>query len=187
MVHARLDDRRLMLRPKAQQRQGRADVVVEIGLGLEGAEAPPQHTGDHLLGGGLSGRAGDLHHRQVKFSAIPACQRLQRQPGVLHLNIEFPRQQHLRRLRRQAARRAGLQRFANVGVSVEPLSHQRHEQRSRRNAAAVGGHLGDGSIAALQQHAAHSSAYLPYRAGRHARSAFLAARDSSTILSHSSP
>ena len=34
VVHARLDHRRLMLRRKTQQRQGRADIVVEIGLCL---------------------------------------------------------------------------------------------------------------------------------------------------------
>ena len=186
MVHARLDDRRLMLRGKLQQRQGRADVVIEVGLGLEGAEAPPQHTGDHLLGGGLSRRAGDLHHRQGKPAAIPKGQRLQRQTGVRHLNVKLPRQQCVRCPGRQAARRAGFQRLADVSVAVEPLPYQRHEQCSLRNAAAVGGHPGDGNIAALQQRAAHGIAYLPYRAGCHARSAFLAARDSSTILSHRS-
>lgn len=65
MVHARFDHRRLMAGIQPQQGLGRADVIVEIGLGFQGPEMPGQHRGDHLLGGGLSGGAGDLYHGDV--------------------------------------------------------------------------------------------------------------------------
>ena len=187
VVHARLDDRRLMLRHQPQQRQRRADVVVEVPLRAQGVVPLREHRGDHLLGGGLSGGAGDLHHRQVKFVAGPRRQRLQRQPRVRHPDVKLPRQQRLRRCCRQAARRAALQRLADVGVAVEPFAHQWDEQLPRLHRPAVGSDAGDGRAAVLQQRAAHGGAYLPRCTGHHVRAAFRAASDSSTILSHRSP
>ena len=89
VVHARFDHRRLMAGLQPQQGLGRADVVVEIGLGFQGAEMPGQHRGDHLLGGGLSGGAGDLHHGDVVQTAVPGGQRTQSQRGILDLNIKL--------------------------------------------------------------------------------------------------
>ena len=89
VVHAGLDDGSLMLRRKVQQRQGGADGVVEVGLRFQRGKPLTQHGGDHLLGGGLSGAAGDLHHGDSEFVPIPRCQRFQGFQRVGHLNVEF--------------------------------------------------------------------------------------------------
>ena len=53
VVHARLDDRRLML---FSSRKGlwRAHEVIEVCQGLEGMEVLAQHRRQHLLGGGFA-------------------------------------------------------------------------------------------------------------------------------------
>ena len=187
VVHARLDHRRLVLRHEPQQRQRRADVVVEVPLRPQRLVFLRQHCGDHLLGGSLAHGAGHLYHRQPELPPVPGGQCLQRQPRVGHLNVKLPRQQCLRRFCRQASRRPGLQRLFDIGVAVEAFPHQRDEQRFLRHAAAVGGHVAHRRAAALQHRAAHRGADGLYRQRHHARAAFRAASDSSTIFSHNSP
>ena len=141
VVHARLDDRRLMLRRQLEQRQGRADVVVEILRRLQGAIPGGQHRRDHLLGGGLPHAAGDLDKGYIEPLPVRLRQGLQSQTGVLHLNVEFVRAQRLRKSGAQTARRAGVQRHVDEAVSVEILARQRDEQASLPDLPAVSGHL----------------------------------------------
>ena len=185
VVHARLDDRRLMLRHQAQQGLWCTDLVVVVGLGLEGKEMPAQHRGDHLLGGGLSGGAGDLHHGDGEFLPIPPRQLSQRPEGILHLHIELPRHQRLRQAAAQAARSAALQRLRQIGVAVKALTHQWDEQAALLHPAAVGADAGK-ALAVLHQRAAGGRTQLLCRTGHHVRCTPLAFRDSSTILSQRS-
>lgn len=185
VIHACLDDRRLMLRHQAQQGLWRTDLVVVVGLGLEGKEMPAQHRGDHLLGGGLSGGAGDLHHGDGEFLPIPPRQLSQRPEGILHLHIELPRHQRLRQAAAQAARSAALQRLRQIGVAVKALTHQWDEQAALLHPAAVGADAGK-ALAVLHQRAAGGRTQLLCRTGHHVRCTPLAFRDSSTILSQRS-
>ena len=186
VVHAGLDDGGLMCQGEIQQRHGRADGVVEVGLRFQRGKPLAQDSGDHLLGGGLSGAAGDLHHGDSKSLPIPRRQRFQGFQRVGYLNIELIWQQGSGLFGRQAARRAALQRRVQIVVAVEPLTHQRDKQRPGGDAAAVGGDLCHHRAAFLQQRAAHGGAQLLYGAAGHLYSAFLASMESSTIFSHRS-
>ena len=187
VVHARLDHRCLMLRRKPQQRQGRADIVVEVGLCFQGIVPPGQNGRHHLLGGGLSRRAGDLHHRQGKAAAIPRRQRLQRKAGIRHLYIELAGLHRLRHAGCQAAGGTGGQGAVDIGVAVEPLARQRDKKLSIRGGAAVSGNAGnDGGAVSGEQLAAHGGAQRRHGAGAHSCAAFRSASESSTIFSHRS-
>lgn len=84
----------------------------------------------------------------------------------------------------QAARRALLKGHVYVGVAVEPLAHQGHEQIPGQDIPAIGADA-PGGIAVLQELSAYGSGNLPGRTGDpHSRSAFLTRRDSSAIFSH---
>ena len=187
VVHARFDHRRLMAGLQPQQGLGRADVVVEIGLGFQGPEMPGQHRGDHLLGGGLSGGAGDLHHGDVIQAAVPGGQSAQGQGGVLHPDIEPAGQQCLRHTAAQTACRAVGKRCVHVIMTVEPRAHQGNEQVSGGDAAAVAGDAGDGVASGLEKGPAYGAADVRRRQGPHARPPLRRARDSSTMRWHRSP
>ena len=146
-----------------------------------------QHGGDHLLGGGLTGTAGDLHHGNVKKTAIPCRQCPQRQLGIGNLHVELAGHQLFRNPGTQAACRTLLQRHIDVGVAVKALAHQRDKQLSFGRFAAVGGHTGKAVVTALNQNTLHSAAQVPHFTLHHFCSAFLALMDSSTMVSHRSP
>ena len=187
MVHARFDHRRLMAGLQPQQGLGRADVIVEIGLGFQGPEMPGQHRGDHLLGGGLSGGAGDLYHGDVIQPPVPGCQSAQSQGSVLHPDIEPAGQQGLRHTAAQAAGSPGGQGRVDVVMPVEPGSHQGDEQVAGGDLAAVAGDAGDGVAAGLKEGPAYGTADVRRRQGPHARPPLRRARDSSTMRWHRSP
>ena len=187
VIQPRFDDGGTVVLLQPQQRLGRADEVIIVRLGFQRGVMLTQYGGDHLLGGGLAGAAGDLHHGNVKLAAVPGGQRLQRQHGIGHPNVELAGQQGFRRLLAQTAHRALFQRGMEIGMAVKLLPHQRDKQLSFRDGTAVGGHTGDGSISGLQHRAAHRRAQGLYAEGNHLPAAFLTRRDSSTIFSHSSP
>ena len=167
VVHARLDDRSLVLRRQVQQSQRRADVVVVVGLSLQGIVPLGQDGGHHLLGRGLAGGAGDLHHGQSEAAAIPSSQGAQGQTGVLHQHVGLMGQQLIRTAGRQAAFCAAGEGGVNIGVAVEALAGQGDKQLARRDGAAVGGDAGNGGGAVLQQRTAHGGAYLLNGTGNH--------------------
>ncbi len=139
MIHARFNDSGLMGIIEAQQRLGRADGVIEVGLRFQRRKLLAQHRCHHLLGGGLARRACDLHYRQFKLAAIPRGQRLQRQEGVLHENVELPLHGVKGQLCGKAARRAVMERHLDIIMTVKTLPHQRDEECARFDLAAVGG------------------------------------------------
>ena len=117
-----------MLRSQIQQRQRRADVVVEISLGLEHPEFGAQNGGHHLLGGGLAHGAGDLDHRDVVPVPAASGQGPQGQTGIRHLDIEFPGQEVFRHLGTQAPGGTRFQGRVNKPVPVVPLSFPGNKQ-----------------------------------------------------------
>ena len=138
----------------------------------------------HLLGGGFARRAGDLHHGDVKFSPIPACQAAQSGFGIIHSNIKLAGLQIFGNFGAQAPGGPLLQGHVYVGVAVEALTHQGHKEVAGENIPAVGADPGDGG-ALLQEASVCGGGDLPGRAGNHhSRSAFLTRRDSSAIFSH---
>ena len=143
VVHARLNHRRLVLRGKAQQRQGRADVVVKVPRRLVDPQTGPQHRGDHLLGGGLPHAAGDLDEGNGEPVPVSGGQGPQGQTGVRHLDVEFIGTHRLRQAGAQAPRRAALQSLVNVVVSVKPRPRPGDKQAAGLNLPAVRGHRGD--------------------------------------------
>ena len=167
VVHARLDDRSLVLRRQVQQSQRRADVVVVVGLSLQGIVPLGQDGGHHLLGRGLAGGAGDLHHGQSEAAAIPGSQGAQGQTGVLHQHVGLMGQQLVWTAGRQAALCAAGEGGVNIGVAVEALAGQGDKQLARRDGAAVGGDAGNGGGAVLQHRTAHGGAYLLNGTGNH--------------------
>ena len=139
VVHAGLDHRRLMLRGKAQQRQGRTDVVVEILRRLEDVQLGPQHRRDHLLGGRLAHAAGDLNEGDLKPIPVGGGQIPQSQPGIRCLDVKFILPDILGQLGAQTARRAGVQRRVDELVAVELLPHPRQKQAAGNDPPAVRG------------------------------------------------
>ena len=185
VVHTGLDDRRLMLGCKPQQHLGRTYGVVVVGLGAQRGKAPGEHAGDHLLGGGLSGAAGDLHHRDGKLPPVPGRQVLQRQKGILHLYVYLAGNGVCHVAHGQAAQGAIMQGGGQIVVAVELLTHQRYEQFALAYPAAVGGDAGK-NAPALEQRAVYGIADLLYGTGPHTFSAFLSSKESMTIFSHRS-
>ena len=186
VIHAGLNDSGLMLCREIQKRQRCADGVVEIGLGFQCREPLAQYRGDHLLGGGLSGGTGDLHHRKIELFPIPRCQRFQRGQSILHPDVKFAVPQGGGLFGRQTACRAAGESRIQIVVAVKPFTGQGNEQGAFRDAAAVGGDRCDHGAAVLQQCAAHGGTQLLYGTGVHRLSAFLAASESITIFSHRS-
>ena len=127
-----------MLRSQIQQRQGRADVVVEIALGFENLVPGSQHGGHHLFRGGLAHAAGDLHHGDVKPVPVGTGQRPQGKAGVVDLDVKFIAPDVLRQFGAQAARRTGLQCRVNEVVAVKLLPHPGQEQAAGDDLSAVG-------------------------------------------------
>ena len=187
VVQARFDNRCLVSGLQLQQRLGGANVIIEICPGFQGAEVSGQHRGEHLLGGGFSGGAGDLYHGDVIQPPVPGGQRTQSQCGVLDLNIELAGQQCLRHTAAQAACRAVGKRCVHVIMTVEPRTHQGDEQVAGGDAAAVAGDAGDGVASGLEKGPAYGAADVRRRQGPHARPPLRRARDSSTMRWHRSP
>ena len=186
MVHAGFDDGGPILTGEVHQGLGHADLVIVVGLGFEGRAVLTQDSGYHLLGGGLAGGAGDLDEGDVEEAAIPGGQGLQAQHGVRYLDVELAGQQGFGGLGADAACGALLQGHGDVGVAIEALAHQGDEEVAGGDLAAVGGHAGKGGTAALEQRAVDSADQIRYLTFDHFFSAFLAFRDSSTMVSHRS-
>ena len=158
VVHPGLDHRRLMLRPQAQQGQGRADVVVEVLRCLQHPELRPQHRRQHLLCGGLAHAAGDLDKGDGEPVPVGGRQGPQGQPGVRHLDIELVWPQQLRPPGAQAPGGSRVQGPVDEVMAVEPLPHPGQEQAAGGNLPAVGAHSGDGGrpLPGIQPGAVHS-------------------------------
>ena len=158
VVHAGLDDCRLMLRPQLQKRQGRTDVVVEVLRGLEDPVLGSQHRGDHFLGGGLAYTARDLDEGDPEPVPVIRRQRLERQARIVHLDVELVRPQICRQLSAQASGGAGGEGRVNKIVTVEPFPLPGDEQTAGLHAPAVGTDRAHRlrSLPGVPPHAVHS-------------------------------
>ena len=140
VVHACFDHGRLVLRRKAQQRQRRADIVIEILRGLQDAVLRLQHGGDHLFGGGLAHAAGDLDHRDLEFVPVMRSQGPQGKARVVHFDVKLIRPQIYGQPGAKTSGRAGRERRVDKIMSVEFFSHPGQKQAPRRDVPAVGTH-----------------------------------------------
>ena len=137
-VRARLQHQRLGVVRSFQDRHRHADQVVEVRPRRVDPVPGAERRGNHFLGGGLPVRAGHRHDRPGNGATpVPAeiAQRAQRvgdfvpdEPG----ERRCPRPDH-------RPGRARANRFRQKRMSVEPLTHERHEQGARRDCTRVGG------------------------------------------------
>ena len=125
--------------PEAEQRQRHAQLVVEVLLGPQGAEALAQHRGDHLLGGGLAHGARDPHKGDVELAAVEGRDLPQGGLGVRHPDLRDLRRPELIA---QHAGGSGPGGVRDEIVSVHPLPRDGGKQAPRRQAPAVGGDVG---------------------------------------------
>ena len=113
-----------MLVAEAEEGLGDADVIVEVAVGLEGAELLAEHGGGHILTGGLAHAAGDGDDLDIKLAAIVGRQVAQGQHGVRHQDVELIRPVVRQLVVGKGAHGAIFQGLADVGVTIEPLAHQ---------------------------------------------------------------
>ncbi len=166
-VHARLDDRRLMLFRQGQQRQRRADVAVEVSRCLEGTVPLGQDARQQLFISGLSHAAGDLDNGDVKLIPVPGGKVPQGQLGVLYQNIclivpDLPRQSGA-----EATRRPPVQRHIDIVMAVKPLPRQGYEPSPGGYGAAVRRDVGNYRMFIAEQCALHGFADLRGGCGDH--------------------
>ena len=146
VIHPHLQHTDLVLGRQTEQGQGKTQLVVEVSLRFQNPELLPQYRGHHVLGGGFAYAASDADDGDGKLLSIRPGHLANGQHGVLHLDIELSRQQHLGDLLGQAAGGAGLQRTGNIPVPVCPLSPQGHEKVSLVDGPAVCLHACDGPL-----------------------------------------
>ena len=138
MVHPQFDNARLVPCPQAQQRQGHANIVVEIAFGGKSAlRLPgPQNRRDHLGDRGFPVASGNGNQRQAELCAPGGSQLAQRDFGVSDFKTG---QTGLV----QTVLRNGSYRALGLGLrqkfmGIEILTLERHEQIARLQAARVG-------------------------------------------------
>ncbi len=135
------DDGNLRPGRDGQQRQGHADVVVEIALRGRDTVFPGQDGGNEVLGRGLAVGAGQADHRQFPLPyvrTVPDGQFAQRGERVFDPDQSFV-MADLRVMIHDRPGGAGIQRLEGVVVSVEILSAQGEEDFPAPDGPAVGG------------------------------------------------
>ena len=141
MVHAELDRGRGMLRAKTEQRQRKADRVVEVAFGREhprAAEVSAQHRRQHFLDRRLAVAADDGDDRKRKPRAPVRRQLAERAQRVRH-GDEIARESIRPVEGDERGDRALVARGVDEIVSVEALALERDEEVARRERARVGG------------------------------------------------
>ena len=78
MIHAHLDDGDGAGIGKAEERERHADVVIEIAVGLARGQSGFEQARDGVLGGGLTGAAGDADYASAPLGAGPGAEVLER-------------------------------------------------------------------------------------------------------------
>ncbi len=81
------DDRDTMPGTQLQQRQRRAEVVVQVAAGGQHAVfavGGTQDAGEHFLDAGLAAGAGDRRHRAIEAVAVQRAEPPKRQTGIRH-------------------------------------------------------------------------------------------------------
>ena len=114
---------------EAEQRQRRADEVVEVPLGRERRPHGPADCGDHVLHGGLTDPARDRHDPGLPAAAVQRREVAERDERVVHLD-DRDRPGRPASATDHEQRRAPLDRDGEEVVRVEGLAHERHEHAS---------------------------------------------------------
>jgi len=81
----------VITRPEAQEGEGKANLIIEVALVLEGAVALRENLSGEFLGGGFADTAGDADDASGEFASPEGCQRLQRLGGILDAQRERQR------------------------------------------------------------------------------------------------
>ncbi len=166
MVHPHLADHDLRVIGHVVEAERRADLVVEVAPGFVHAPLGGDQRGDHFLGRGLAGRAGDADQRHVVAIADRFRELLQRFVGVVDLDDRFA---GLRNVSDDCAAR-GLQRLRKELMSVEALAFDGEEDRVGLDLAGVDDDGGGFDFAALDDAAADHGGQLGEGQPRHGRS-----------------
>ena len=98
VVHTGLNHSGLMLRLQPQQRQRRADIVIEVCRCLQHLELRSQCRRHHIFCCGLAHASSDLDKGNLKAVPIGRRQVPQRKARVSYLDVKFVRTQIFRRL-----------------------------------------------------------------------------------------
>ncbi len=151
-IRAHFDHGTAMRVFKAHQRDGHADMIIEIAVSRHAQTHARQNGGGHFLGGGLAVAAADGHDGNGELGAPGLAQLLQRAQRVGNRDL---RQRMGDRPFDQGADGAPARRRRNEVSAVEGGAAQRNEQRARLKRAAVRGHGPIGAIVAGQLAADH--------------------------------
>ena len=154
-VEAHLEDHGLVLGAKTKQREGQADLVVEVALAAQHRAADGEDLGDLLLGGGLREGAGDADDERVEALA-PGCR--DGAQGVARIGHPNDRRlpaagDHRRSDRREPVRRqrfgddecpgAGRGRRLEETMPVGVFTREREEGLTAANEPRIDGTAGD--------------------------------------------
>ena len=135
IADAHFQDCGLVLLPDTENRKGKADLVIEIPLRFQDAEALAEDGGDHFLGAGLADAAGDADHRDRQGAPVILRQPLDGLQAGVHQDAG-PR----RVLRQPLAEDCGGSFGENrrdKAVPVHPGALYRHKEAAGLRLAAV--------------------------------------------------
>ena len=121
VIHPHLADHHFGVVGRVVDAERTADQIVEIAPGLEGSPLGADERGDHFLGGGLPGRAGDGDQKKVATFADGVCQLLKRHGRIGDSDHPLARRQIGRNLTDHDAL-AGLQGLHGKLMAVEAIT-----------------------------------------------------------------
>jgi hypothetical protein len=152
VVRAHLDDGEPVRILETAQRDGHADVIVQVALGCQARAQLAEDRGRHFLDGRLAVAAGDAYHRAGERA--PPCQRELRKRGE-RLRHDHLRQRNLDAPADQRSRRAARRHVCDEVVAVETLADEGDEQRARLDRTRIGHHAAEAGVGAVQRAAGH--------------------------------
>ena len=136
VVRAHFDDGHLVRLREAKQREGYADVVVEVALRAERAEASGEDSGHELLCRRLAVRAGDANDGCVECFAMQSGEALQGLEDTV--DAKESRIVRQRRIINDGVSAAVAERLQGKGITVEGVAFECEKEAAGRHASAVG-------------------------------------------------
>ncbi len=137
-AHSHLQHGPVILRGQPAEGQGEADQVVEVSLGGHPRPGLHQDGAEHVLGGGLAGRAGHRDDRPGESPPHPGRQIAEGDQGIG--DADHRHGESGDDVLAQAGRGAALHRLGQKVMAVEVGAAQGHEEIARADRPAVGGH-----------------------------------------------
>ena len=138
-VSPQLQDGAGVVAREAEQCQGQADEVVEVPLRFQDRSAPRHNGGDHLLGGGFPGAAGDGDDRGGEAPAPPRRQLPQGRQGIGDNNDGHPSGRRRGQAVDEESRRPLPVRRLQIVVAIEVRSREGDKEVARRAPPGVRG------------------------------------------------